>query len=427
MLDRMSRAGVGLAMLALVSCAGTPEASTAPELIDRDGAYHFLVTDVASGWHHDVFELRPADLGLSGDWSIRKDTLRGGKQDGVDRVTIDTGNLQIVVLPTRGMSVYEVRCGDLRLGWDSPSREIVHPSLVDLEGRGGLGWLEGFNEFMVRCGLEFAGHPGTDVMIDNVGNESTMELSLHGRIGNLPAGRVEVVIEKAAPHRITLRGTVDERQFYGPRLRLETELSVVPGEKTWRVEDTVTNLGDSTQEFQVIYHTNFGAPILEEGAEAFFPARTLQPMNDKAAGAVDGHAIYAAPTPGFVEEVFLVEPFADADDRTAAVLRNANGDRGAMLEWSVDQLPYFTQWKNTAARGDGYVTGLEPGTGFPFNRRIERAAGRVPQLSAGESRRFRLDFSALDSKPAVEGAMARVEQIRAGRPTEVLADPPTTD
>ena len=72
---------------------------------------------------------------------------------------------------------------------------------------------------------------------------------------------------------------------------------MVPGEKTWRIEDTVTNLGDSTQEFQVIYHTNFGPPLLEEGAEAIFPARTLQPMNAKAAGAVGGHATYAAPTP----------------------------------------------------------------------------------------------------------------------------------
>ena len=60
---------------------------------------------------------------------------------------------------------------------------------------------------------------------------------------------------------------------------------------------------------------------------------------------------------------------------------------------STEQLPFFTLWKNTAAENDGYVTGLEPGTNFPYNRRIERKAGRVPKLAAGESRHFAIDFA----------------------------------
>jgi hypothetical protein len=53
----------------------------------------------------------------------------------------------------------------VRLGWDSPVKEVVHPQFINLQSRGGLGWLEGFNEWMVRCGLEWAGHPGW-VMFD---------------------------------------------------------------------------------------------------------------------------------------------------------------------------------------------------------------------------------------------------------------------
>ena len=54
----------------------------------------------------------------------------------------------------------------------SPVEEIVHPKYIDLESRGGLGWLEGFNEWMVRCGLEFAGHPGEDTFTTNTGGEA---------------------------------------------------------------------------------------------------------------------------------------------------------------------------------------------------------------------------------------------------------------
>ena len=57
-------------------------------------------------------------------------------------VTIDNGKLKIVVIPTRGMGILEVISGDLRLD-GTPVKEVVHPSFIDLESRGGLGWLEG--------------------------------------------------------------------------------------------------------------------------------------------------------------------------------------------------------------------------------------------------------------------------------------------
>src|SRR2546425_6787171 len=93
-----------------------------------------------------------------------------------------------------------------------------HPKLINLQARGGLGWLDGFNEWMCRCGLENNGHPGTDRFINNVGDEATMELTLHGKIANLPAQEVEVLVDREAPYRIRLRGRVDERMFYGPKL-----------------------------------------------------------------------------------------------------------------------------------------------------------------------------------------------------------------
>ena len=56
----------------------------------------------------------------------------------------------------------------------------------DVGGRGGLGWLEGFNELVTRCGYEWVGHPGVD---------NGEPLSLHGRISNIPASRVVLTID----------------------------------------------------------------------------------------------------------------------------------------------------------------------------------------------------------------------------------------
>ena len=101
----------------------------------------------------------------------------------------------------------------------------MHPSLINLNNRGGLGWLEGFNEWLCRCGMEWNGQPGTDRVINNMGEETTMELTLHGRIANLPAQEVLLIAERDPPYRLTLRGIVHERMFNGPKLELTTELS----------------------------------------------------------------------------------------------------------------------------------------------------------------------------------------------------------
>jgi hypothetical protein len=375
----------------------------------------FVLTDTAANVHLDDLTITPALLGLEGDWSVTRTTLRGGKQEGVDSITIKTGEVTAVVLPTRGMNVYEVRCGEHRLGWDSPSAEIVHPALVDLESRGGLGWLEGFNEWMVRCGLEYAGHPGTDEFTTNTGDTATLDLTLHGRIGHLPATRVELIVD--GDGRLRLVGTAYERMFYGPKLRLDSEFSVKPGERAWRISDMVTNVGAAPQEFQLIYHGNYGAPLLGEGARLVVPARSIAPMNAKAAGAIDTWDVYRGPTAGFLEEVYLIEPYSNARGTTAALLIAPGGRLATSVSWNVNELPYFTQWKNTAAEADGYVTGMEPATGFPFNRKVERAAGRVPTLAPGEARSFTLDF-ALHLEDEVVAAEARVRAIQGERVTE---------
>lgn len=354
-------------------------------------------------------------------WSIQKERLHGGKQEGVDIIMVDNGAMQIRLIPTRGMGIFSVTSGDMRLGWDSPVREIVNPRNINLQSRGGLGWLEGFNEWMVRCGLESNGHPGLDKFINNVGDESTMELTLHGKIANIPAQEVDVSVELQPPFRIRVSGRVDERSFYGPKLELGTTLFIEPGSSSFIIEDTVTNQGADSQEFELLYHTNFGHPLLEEGATFVAPVDRLTPFNANAARGLKDFGTYAGPTLGFIEQVYCMKLFAASDGRTEVMLQNRQKDRGVSMAFSTEQLPFFTLWKNTAADQDGYVTGLEPGTNFPFNRRIERKAGRVPRLAAGESRRFAIQFALLRGADEVKQAADKITAIQANRKTAVEA------
>ena len=89
------------------------------------------------------------------------------------------------------------------------------------------------------------------------------------------------------------------------------------------------------------------------------------------------------------------------------------------MGFAVAQLPYVTLWKNLTALEEGYVTGLEPGTGFPYTRRLEREAGRVPRLNPGETRRFAIDVGLHASAAEVTKVENEIERIQAGRPVQV--------
>lgn len=356
-------------------------------------------------------------------WSLRKTTLRGGKQDGVELLILDNGKMQIVLIPTRGMGILSVTMGDLKLGWDSPVKETVHPKFINLQARAGLGWLEGFNEWLVRCGLENVGQPGTDEFINNTGAKSTMELTVHGKIANIPASEVEVIVEKRSPYRITIRGVVHERMLFGPKLELVAELSTEPGAAKFRVQDTVTNRGAQTQEFQVLYHLNYGKPLLEEGTKFVAPLKKVTPFNANAAKDVAEYDTFAGPKAGYVEQVYLMKPLADDSGHSKVLLHNADKSRGVLMTYSARELPYLTLWKNTGAIADGYVIGVEPGTSYPNHRKTERQAGRVPKLAAGASHTMHLEFTLLERKYWITQALSQIELLQQMQPLVVEKEP----
>lgn len=383
-------------------------------------SFRQVLTDVETNvrvadWEIDDSKL---DLETPHRWRVHKRVLHGGKQEGVEVIDVDNGVLSFEIVPTRGMGLWEGRCAGLDLGWDSPVDEIVHPALVNLESRGGLGWLEGFGEWINRCGLASNGSPGLDEVTSNTGAIVPVQLTLHGKAAYIPARYVEVVIEPPPSRRIVVRGIVDETMMFGPRLRLTTEISTGIGSKSLTIEDEIRNLAATPQEIEILYHSNFSRPFLEDGARFVAPVRRVFPRDERAAeGAMKGWNIYAAPDPSYIEQVYFLELFGGPDARTEVMLQNRAGDRGVSLAFSLDRLPFLTLWKNTTAQENGYVTGIEPGTNYPNHRKIERAHGRVPKLGGKESYTTELTVTVLTDAGAVNDASGRIASLqKAGAP-----------
>jgi len=375
--------------------------------------WHETLTNTATNTWAENFAIDSGVMKATGKtaWSVRKYTLRGGKQHGVDAIEVDNGKLRFLVIPTRGMNVYELHCEDVKLGWNSPVTEIVNPAFINPADRGGLGWLDGFNEWMTRCGYEFAGHPGVD---------GEKMLTLHGKASNLPASKVEVFMKG---NRLHVRGRVEEKMFKFANLEMVTDISTELGSTSVRFDDTLTNRGSTDQEFEIIYHSNYGESLLEKGSRFVAPIKTVTPFDERAMEELEDYAVFYAPTKGYGETVYCMELHAGGDGRTTVMLQNNAADRGVSISYNVDSLPFFTLWKNTDVGEKGYVTGLEPGSGYPYNRSVERERGRVKTIAPGKSKKFLVEFEVLTDAAVVKKTAAAIGKIQGGRKTKVKEKP----
>ena len=150
-------------------------------------------------------------------------------------------------------------------------------------------------------------------------------------------------------------------------------------------------------------------------------------MNSHAAKGIDNWKSYQGPTPGFIEEVYLLEPQPDGEGNTIALLANADLTLGTSVQWNLSELPYLTIWKNTAAQEDGYVTGIEPATGYPFNRKVERKYGRVPMIQPGEPLSFTLNFGIHHDQDSVQSVIGEIENLQKNTALMINREPPATE
>jgi hypothetical protein len=189
------------------------------------------------------------------------------------------------------------------------------------------------------------------------------------------------------------------------------------------ITDQITNLSREDGELELLYHINFGTPLLNPGSKVVLPVATMAPRDEVAVGNLAEWDTYGPATAGLSEAVFFFDLAADADGRTQAVLHNAAGDQGVSLRFSKEQLPCFTLWKNRQMEADGYVTGLEPGINYPNTKSVEKAHSRVAILAPGQSRTFQIDLDVLPDARAVSTAKAAVAALQQGTAPEVMPRP----
>lgn len=315
-------------------------------------------------------------------------TYRDGVREGVRAVRLRTGGgLSFTVLPGRGMDISHAEFHGQPLGWISQTGE-AHAHAFEPEERG---WLRTFyGGLLTTCGLSNAGGHNTD---------DGEALGIHGRIAHIPAEEETIETRWDGDDcTFTVGGTLREARVFGENLRLTRRIRAKLGVNAIAIEDRVENVGFKTLPLMLLYHLNFGWPLVSETTEVVGDIRKTEPRDAVAETGIDRWSRFQTPTPGYEEQCFFHGVAADPNGIASVSLVNRMAGIGVRVDYTQATLPHLTQWK---MMGQGeYVCGIEPANCRVFGRAAERAAGRLQTIAPGETRTFGVTLTVLDGDAA---------------------------
>lgn len=298
-----------------------------------------------------------------------------GPMRGARRIRmVNGGGIEVEIHPDRALDLGQTTVDGIPLAWMSPNG-ITAPQFYEPQGNG---WLRTFGGgLMATCGLDTFGPPGED---------QGVELGQHGRIGTQPA---TVTRAEATVDGVVVEGRVRQTGVFAENLLLERRISSSVGSDTVTVDDIVTNEGFEETPHMVLYHVNFGWPLLDEATTIDIPSSSATPRDAAAEVGIERRHEVGPPAPGFQEQVYRHD--FDTDKQVWLRVANAKLNLEVALGFSAAALPCAYQWKMT---GQGhYVLGIEPANCRNiFGRRAARAAGELPMLAAGQRVCYQLIF-----------------------------------
>jgi hypothetical protein len=269
----------------------------------------------------------------------------------------------------------------------------------------GFEWLYAFAGGLVTtCGLTHMGGPEND---EN-GNRG-----LHGRISNVPA-EVESVIQPdpaSGKMNMSITATTKESRVFGPDLELRRTISSTLGQSNININDVVTNRGNSTQPHMMLYHCNFGWPLIDENTNVIYRGKCNSrgiPFDNAIFNSKRDYKKCTKPLKshcGTGEACGFIEVKADKDGMCTVGVANRKIDLALVMKYPKKNLPCLANWQHFGP--NEYVCALEPGTNFPIGQIKARQQKELIYLKSGQSKKYTLEFEILNDSKKIEQFVKR--------------------
>lgn len=303
---------------------------------------------------------------------IDKLTYDDGPKRGSRLLRVVTGGgLSFEVHPDRALDIGALEIGGKNCSWLSPTG-ITHPAFHEGMAPNFLRTFGG--GFLLTCGLDHIG-----VRAEQDGQVWPQ----HGRIGATPAELTHAGIDSGV---LRVSGTVRQVAAMQEHLELVRTIEAPLGGTELTVTDVVTNRAQSPQPHQVLYHCNFGWPLLSEAATVRVQSTEVAPTTEVAAGCPWTKLV--APEVGYKERVYLHTMKAG---RVQAQIDNPETKLRMTMDFDSAALPGLVQWKMLAK--EVYALGVEPTNVLALGSQAQlRAKKMLPTLEPGEAKTYSLHF-----------------------------------
>lgn len=321
----------------------------------------------------------------------RQTMITSGRGKGVSAVDTKTGGgLSMTILTDRGMDIAWAEYKGVPLAHISKCG-VSSPFLFEQQG---TGFFRSFTAgLLTTCGLTYMGAPCLD---------DGKELGVHGRVSNIPAEDVSVYKEWIGDEFVfKIRGKMRECEYFGENIVLTRTFSYKLGENKLYINDVVENCGFNEQPLMVLYHFNFGYPLVDNTTKLYHTKANVVPRDSAAAVGIDEYSSFHEPVHNYPEQVFFLD-MQPKNDTSYSCLYNEEllGGLGVYLKFKKSQLKNFTEWKQMG-EGD-YVVAMEPCTAPPIGRAEARQSGILEFIAPGEQRYFDIELGIVNGPKELE-------------------------
>ncbi len=306
----------------------------------------------------------PADLG-DPDLAAKSPDLRAladirlvRVEDGPGRgqrllIARNAAGIGFEVAVDRGFDVSALSLGQVQLGWHSQNQMRFPAQLASSEN--GYGFLRNFDGFLVTCGLDYYGPPRRAAGDTTVSpHRAERDFPQHGEVATLQARLAGYGVD-AEKGVLWCEGVVRQSGVFGDVLERHRRIELPLGGRTLTLTDRVTNCGFNPAPHALLYHFNFGYPLLDAtteltGAFGDFAARfkALPPRPEADRREIVDH--------------LMLPPDAEGNLRVG-LCNPALGGIGVELAYRQAALPDLLVWRSY--QSGVFALGIEPGTTLP--------------------------------------------------------------
>lgn len=334
---------------------------------------------------------------------IRRFRFSEGKAEGVEAAEVHTGSgLEFTVLPGRGMDIAWTSYKGVPLNYMSKTG-IASPAYYE---NNGMNWLNNFFAgTLTTCGLLNVGGP-QKVTHPVIGER---ELGLHGRITNCAAEQVGTYEDfEDGNYVMKVSGRMQEASLHAEHLTLRREVATAFGKKEFTITDKITNFSQYPQPVMILYHINFGYPLLDNGTRIVAAPISVKGLSDLANNEIDRWGICEEPKLSLEERCFAHDLKTDSEGKVHVLIINDELELGVELVYKKEALPFFNEWKMLNEKE--YVVGLEPGNALPVG--INQMGDDLEILSPGASKIIEITYRVLDGAKDIAAAEQRVKNCK---------------